>query len=84
MLSTGLSFQLPILQLLLGVLGLIKWRVMISSWRWVILISCITSAILTPSTDPITMILLSAALLSLFLIGVLLVAIAEGFRPKIL
>ena len=37
MLATGLAFQLPVLQLLLGVLGLVRWRSMLGAWRWVVL-----------------------------------------------
>ena len=31
MLATGLAFQLPVLQLLLGVLGLVRWRSMLGA-----------------------------------------------------
>ena len=80
MLSTGLAFQLPILQLILGSLGIIKWKKMLSSWRWVILSAAIAGAVLTPSTDPITMILLASSISFLFFLGVGLVAITEKFR----
>jgi sec-independent protein translocase protein TatC len=42
---------------------------MLSSWKYVIVISTILGAIITPSTDPITQILLSGALLALYLSG---------------
>ena len=79
MLSTGLAFQLPVLQLLLGALGLVNWKRMLSAWRWVVLTSALAGAVLTPSTDPITMLLLGGAITALFLIGVLLVAIVQRF-----
>ena len=82
MVSTGLAFQLPILQFILGSLGLIKWKQMLSSWRWVILSSAFAGAVLTPSTDPITMLLLATAISGLFLIGVGLVAITEQFKEE--
>ena len=37
---------------------------------------------LTPSTDPITMLLLAGEITALFLIGVGLVALTESFRPE--
>ena len=80
MLATGLAFQIPILQLLLGALGLIKWKQMLSAWRWVIMSAALAGAVLTPSTDPITMLLLGAAITALFLIGVGLVAFTEQFQ----
>ncbi|KGG17030.1 MULTISPECIES: twin-arginine translocase subunit TatC [unclassified Prochlorococcus] len=83
MLGTGLSFQVPILQFLLGILGLVKWKQMLSAWRWVLISSAIAGAVITPSTDPITMLLLASSILFLFLIGVLLVAITEKFKEQI-
>ena len=80
MLSTGLAFQLPVLQFILGALGLVQWKQMLSGWRWVVMTAAIAGAVLTPSTDPITMLLLASAISCLFLIGVGMVAITEKFR----
>jgi sec-independent protein translocase protein TatC len=82
MLATALAFQLPVLQLLLGALGLIDWRTMLGAWRWVVLVAALAGAVLTPSTDPITMLLLTGAITGLYLVGVGLVALAEGLRPS--
>ncbi len=83
MLGTGLSFQIPILQLILGILGLVKWKQMLSTWRWVLMLSAIAGAVITPSTDPITMLLLGSSISLLFLLGILLVAIADQFKSQI-
>ncbi len=83
MFATGLSFQLPVLQMLLGVFGLVKWKQMLSSWRWVVIISALASAVLTPSTDPITMSLLASAMTALFFIGVGLVALTDEFQKRV-
>ena len=80
MLSSGLAFQLPIIQLILGLLGVIKSKKMLSSWRWVVITSTLAGAILTPSTDPITMLLLASAITCLFFIGVGIVIIIEKFK----
>jgi sec-independent protein translocase protein TatC len=82
MVATALAFQLPVLQLLLGALGLIKARTMLAAWRWVVVIAAIAGAVLTPSTDPVTMLLLSGAITALFLLGVALVALTERFKPS--
>ncbi|MCP9774163.1 twin-arginine translocase subunit TatC [Cyanobium sp. WAJ14-Wanaka] len=82
MVATALAFQLPVLQLLLGALGLIKARAMLAAWRWVVVVAAIAGAVLTPSTDPVTMLLLSGAITALFLIGVGLVAMAERFKSS--
>jgi sec-independent protein translocase protein TatC len=43
---------------------------MLTAWRYVILISTIIGAVLTPSTDPLTQLLLSGAILLLYFSGV--------------
>jgi hypothetical protein len=50
--STGLAFQVPILQALLGALGLVTAEQMFKGWRYVVLGAVVAGAILTPSTDP--------------------------------
>jgi sec-independent protein translocase protein TatC len=67
--STGLAFQIPILQILVGLLNIISPKQMLGAWRYIILISTILGAILTPSTDPLTQLLLSLAILLLYFSG---------------
>ena len=68
--TTGLAFQIPIIQILLGLLNIVSTKQMVKVWRYVVLISTIISAILTPSTDPLTQLLLSLAILFLYFSGV--------------
>ena len=68
--STGLAFQIPIIQILLGLLNFISAKQMLAAWRYVILVSTIIGAVLTPSTDPLTQLLLSVAILMLYFSGV--------------
>nr|YP_009308852.1 Sec-independent protein translocase component TatC [Toxarium undulatum]AOS86595.1 Sec-independent protein translocase component TatC [Toxarium undulatum] len=68
--TTGFAFQIPIIQIILGYLNLITSKQMLAAWRYVVLISTIFGAILTPSTDPFTQLLLSGAILLLYLSGV--------------
>jgi len=67
--STGLAFQIPILQILIGLLNIVSAKQMLGAWRYVILLSTILGAILTPSTDPLTQLLLSLAILLLYFSG---------------
>ncbi len=68
--STGLAFQVPVLQVLLGLLGIVSSRQMLSGWRYVILAGVIVGAVLTPSTDPLTQSLLAGAILGLYFGGI--------------
>ena len=67
--STGLAFQIPILQILIGLLNIVSAKQMLGAWRYIILLSTILGAILTPSTDPLTQLLLSVAILLLYFSG---------------
>ncbi|KAJ8622925.1 hypothetical protein MRB53_031454 [Persea americana] len=67
--STGLSFQVPVIQILLGQTGLVSGDQMLSIWRYVVVGAVIVAAVLTPSTDPLTQMLLAGPLLGLYLGG---------------
>jgi sec-independent protein translocase protein TatC len=67
--STGLAFQIPIVQILIGLLNIVSAKQMLGAWRYIILLSTILGAILTPSTDPLTQLLLSIAILLLYFSG---------------
>ena len=68
--GTGLAFQIPIVQILLGLLNIVSATQMLNAWRYIILMSTIIGAVLTPSTDPFTQILFSMAILLLYFSGV--------------
>jgi sec-independent protein translocase protein TatC len=67
--STGLAFQIPVVQGLLGLLGLVSSKQMLAAWRYVVVGAIVLGAILTPSTDPLTQSLLGGAVLGLYLAG---------------
>ena len=69
MFATGLSFQVPAIQVVLGLLGIVSGKTMLSYWKYVIVTCTIIAAVITPSTDPITQLLMSTALLTLYLGG---------------
>ena len=75
MFSTGLAFQIPIIQLILGFLGIVSSRQMFAGWRYIVLGAVVLGAILTPSTDPLTQSLLAGAVLGLYFGGVGMVKI---------
>jgi sec-independent protein translocase protein TatC len=76
MFSTGLAFQVPIIQLLLGHLGVVSSQQMLSGWRVIILGATVLGAVLTPSTDPLTQSLLAGAVIGLYFGGIGLVKLS--------
>jgi sec-independent protein translocase protein TatC len=67
--TTGIAFQVPVIQVVSGVLGLVSGKTMLQAWKYVVVFATIISAIITPSTDPVTQLLLSVALIMLYLSG---------------
>lgn len=75
--STGLAFQIPIIQVVAGVSGLISSDKMTQSWKYILLLSTIISAVLTPSTDPATQLILSVAILILYFAGIVILKLLD-------
>lgn len=76
--STGFAFQVPIVQIILGLAGLISGQQMLEAWRYVVLGATIISAILTPSTDPVTQLCLSGAILFLYFTGAIVLIVYKN------
>lgn len=70
MFSTGLAFQIPVVQALLGFLGIVSSETMLAGWKYVLLGAAVLGAVITPSTDPLTQSLLGGAVLLLYFGGV--------------
>jgi sec-independent protein translocase protein TatC len=72
MVAFGLFFEMPILAVLLTKIGLVN-HVMLGSVRKFALIGCLVAgAIITPTTDPVNMMLFSGPLYLLYELGVIL------------
>nr|YP_009398464.1 Sec-independent protein translocase component TatC [Lophocladia kuetzingii]ARW67650.1 Sec-independent protein translocase component TatC [Lophocladia kuetzingii] len=73
--TTGIAFQIPILQIILGLNNIIRWEKMLKYWKYIGFISTIIGAVITPSTDPITQIIMSTIILLLYFSGILILKI---------
>lgn len=80
--STGLAFQVPVLQVLLGRFNVVNSKQMLSAWRYVTVGATIAAAVLTPSTDPFTQSLLAVPLIGLYMAGTGLVFLIEQGKGK--
>ncbi len=72
--------QVPVIQVLLGQLGIVTSELMLSQWRFVVVGAVVAAAILTPSTDPFTQLLLAAPLIGLYMGGAGVVRVIEQRR----
>jgi sec-independent protein translocase protein TatC len=74
-LSLGLVFQLPVLTYLLARLGLVTaaflWRI----FKYAVIAIFVLAAILTPTPDAVTMTLVAAPMIGLYLLGIAVAAV---------
>nr|WGH12966.1 Sec-independent protein translocase componentTatC [Echinothamnion sp.] len=77
-LSTGLCFQIPIIQILLGITDIVNWKNMLNKWKYITFIATIVGAFITPSTDPITQICMTMTILTLYFGGIFIVKIIKA------
>uniref|UniRef100_A0AAU7YP53 Sec-independent protein translocase component TatC n=1 Tax=Gracilaria hainanensis TaxID=2871843 RepID=A0AAU7YP53_9FLOR len=73
--STGIAFQIPIIQIVLGILKIFSSTEMHAYWKYIVLSATIIAAIITPSTDPVTQIIMALAILILYSSGIIVLKI---------
>jgi sec-independent protein translocase protein TatC len=71
-LGFGISFQLPLVMLFLERIGVFSVKAYLKQWRVAVLVIFFLAAILTPSPDPYSMLLMAIPLTMLFFGGILL------------
>lgn len=79
-LGFGISFQLPLLMLLLERIGIFTVESYWSKWRLAVVIIMVIAMILTPSPDPYSMLLMGVPLVGLYFGGIWLCKLAPGRR----
>ncbi len=72
LLGIGLTFETPILILLLTRLGLVTPVFLFKKFKWAILIAFLLSAVITPSGDPVNQTIVAVPIIVLYAIGVLI------------
>lgn len=79
LLALGITFEVPIVIGFLAWMGLVNWKQLVGFSRWWIVISAVLAAVLTPSGDAGTMMLVLAPLVVLYYLAI---AIAWVVGPK--
>lgn len=72
-LITGVLFEMPIVLMLLSFTGLVTSQKMLAQWRMTMVFIFLFAAIITPSQDPLSMVLVGLAMVVLY--GISIVAI---------
>ncbi|RZS60859.1 Sec-independent protein translocase TatC [Xylanimonas ulmi] len=66
LLAFGLAFVLPVLLVGLNLVGVLRHETLAKGWRWAVLIAFVFAAIMTPTPDPWTMILVATPICALY------------------
>lgn len=73
----GLSFQMPIIIYFVARVGLVTAQTLRRQWRAAVVGVAVLAAVITPSIDPVTMLLTMAPLLTLYILSIGLAAIGQ-------
>jgi sec-independent protein translocase protein TatC len=82
MFAFGITFEVPVILLILSRLGLVKARMLTGTRRYAILLITIASALITPTPDVYNMMLLAVPTYFLYEVGILLIKMNERGRRK--
>jgi sec-independent protein translocase protein TatC len=72
----GLAFELPLFVYFLAKVGLIDAKTLARSRKYAVIVIAVLSAVITPTVDPLNMVLVMGPLIVLYELGVLLARIA--------
>jgi sec-independent protein translocase protein TatC len=81
-LTFGIAFVLPVFLVGLNMLGVLSGRTVLKSWRIVVVLVMVVSAMAAPGPDPMTMFYLAIPLLSLFFVAVGLCLLLDRRRAR--
>jgi len=73
----GVCFEIPLVIFILAKLKLVNARQLLKNWRIAIIASAVLAAVISPTVDPVNMALLMAPLIGLYLLSILLAALAS-------
>ncbi len=74
----GALFEFPLLAYLLSVMGILSPQALIKNWRIAVVVSAVLAAVITPTIDPLNMMLVMVPLLLLYGLSILLSLLAGG------
>ena len=73
----GISFQSPLVFFVLTIVGLVNPKMLVKGWRVAIVIIAVMAAVITPTGDPVNMLIFMLPLFVLYLLSILLSAVAN-------
>jgi sec-independent protein translocase protein TatC len=74
----GLVFEFPLISYMLSAMRILSPGVLVKNWRIAVVVVAVLAAVITPTIDPINMVLVMVPLLFLYVLSVLLSFLAGG------
>jgi sec-independent protein translocase protein TatC len=78
----GVAFEIPLFVVMLNLAGVVRARQLAKYRGWIVFLTFVFAAVATPSTDPITMLLLAFPMVVLFMISELICRVIDRRRGR--
>jgi sec-independent protein translocase protein TatC len=78
----GLSFEFPLVIFILASLGIVNARMLAVNWRIAIVLIAVIAALVTPTIDPVNMVIVMGPLILLYFLSIGLASLAQRRRGQ--
>ncbi|HEX8927294.1 MAG TPA: twin-arginine translocase subunit TatC [Actinomycetota bacterium] len=82
LLAFGVSFELPLIAVVLNLVGVLSHAVLARSRRWIYFLTIVFAAFITPTQDPFTMLLMAGPMCVLFELAIQVARVVDKRRAK--
>jgi sec-independent protein translocase protein TatC len=82
LLAFGVSFELPLIAVVLNLMGVLSYAALAKSRRWLYFLTVVFAAFITPTQDPFTMLLMAAPMCVLFELAIQIARFVDKRRAK--
>src|SRR3954452_6020082 len=82
LLAVGVSFEVPLLAVALNLVGVLSYAVLKRSRRWILFLTIVFAAFITPTQDPFTMLLMALPMCLLFEAAIQIARIVDKRRAR--
>jgi sec-independent protein translocase protein TatC len=82
LLAFGVSFELPLIAVVLNLIGVLSYAVLAKARRWLYFLTIVFAAFITPTQDPFTMLLMAGPMCVLFELAIQVARVVDKRRAK--
>jgi sec-independent protein translocase protein TatC len=82
LLTFGVAFEVPLLCVMLNIVGIVSYALLKKSRRWLLFLTFLLAAFITPTTDPFTMLALAIPMTILFELAIQVTRINDKRRAR--